>query len=66
MIVPGMAAVSLDPSQAPEDVPQEDPARRVSSKIGIDATRKHPFPEIALPPQEHLDRVRKDWKSYGF
>jgi UbiD family decarboxylase len=66
VILSNMAAVSLDPSQAPAEVPQEDMARRVSSKIGIDATRKHPFPEVAVPPQEHLELVRKNWQSYGF
>jgi len=62
----GMAAVSLDPSQAPPEVPQEDISRRVSSKLGIDATRKHAFPAVAVPPKEHLDLVRKNWQSYGF
>ncbi len=65
-IMSGTAAVQLDPSQAAAGVPQEDPARRVSSKLGIDATRKHAFPEIAVPPKEHLERVRSDWRSYGF
>lgn len=65
-IMSNAAAVSLDPSQAPADIPQEDRSRRTSSKIGIDATRKHVFPGIALPPKEHLDRVRGQWGSYGF
>lgn len=65
-ILPGTAAVQLDPSQAREDVIQQDPARRVSSKIGIDATRKHAYPAVAVPPPEHLEQVRKEWKSYGF
>lgn len=65
-IMSAMPAVQLDPSQAPEDVLQQDPRRRVSSKIGIDATRKHSFPEVALPPRQHLDRVRKQWEAYGF
>lgn len=65
-IVQGMAAVQLDPSQAPEHVVQQDPSRRISSKIGMDATRKHSFPEVALPPKEHLNRVRAQWESYGF
>jgi cytochrome c553 len=66
VIMPGMAAVQLDPSQAPAEAPQEDISRRVSSKLGIDATRKHAFPEIAAPPKEHLESVRKNWQSYGF
>ncbi len=64
--MPGMAAVSLDPSQAPPEVPQEDMSRRVSSKLGIDATRKHAFPGVAVPPKEHLDLVRRNWQGYGF
>jgi UbiD family decarboxylase len=65
-LMSGTAAVQLDPSQAREDVLQQDPSRRLSSKLGIDATRKHAFPAIAIPPKEHLERVRKEWKSYGF
>ena len=65
-IMSGTAAVSLDPSQAAASVRQEESTRRLSSKIGIDATRKHKFPSLALPPGEHLERVRKDWKKYGF
>ena len=65
-ILSGTAAVSLDPSQAAAEVRQEESTRRVSSKIGIDATRKHKFPPIALPPREHLAKVRADWKKYGF
>jgi len=65
-IMSGTAAVSLDPSQAAAEVRQEESTRRVSSKIGIDATRKHRFPPLALPPREHLARVRQEWKKYGF
>ena len=65
LIVPNTAAGRLDPSQAAEEVPQLDPSRVVSSKIGIDATKKHKFPPIALPPAEHLQRVRTNWKEYG-
>ena len=65
-IMSGTAAVSLDPSQAAAQVRQEESTRRVSSKLGIDATRKHAFPPLALPPREHLARVRQDWKKYGF
>ena len=65
-IMSGTAAVSLDPSQAAAEVRQEESTRRLSSKIGIDATRKHKYPPLALPPKEHLDRVRAEWKEYGF
>jgi UbiD family decarboxylase len=65
-IAPNSSAGRLDPSQAAEDVPQLDPSRVISSKVGIDATRKHRFPPNALPPAEHLQRVRANWKDYGF
>jgi UbiD family decarboxylase len=58
-------AVGLDPSQAPPSVPQHHPARYVGSRIAIDATRKHEYPAISLPPKEHLDLVENRWKEYG-
>jgi UbiD family decarboxylase len=64
-IVRGVKAIGLDPSQAPPEVPQGDPSRWVSSKAVIDATRKHAFPPLALPPKEHLQRVDARWEKYG-
>ncbi|HEX6511537.1 MAG TPA: UbiD family decarboxylase [Chloroflexota bacterium] len=58
-------ALTLDPSQADYSVPNESPLRRRSSKVGIDATRKHAYPPLAVPPQEHLDRVASQWDQYG-
>lgn len=58
-------SVGLDPSQAPPWVPQHDPVRDVGSRIAIDATKKHPYPAISLPPKEHLDLVASRWKEYG-
>ena len=58
-------AVGLDPSQAPPSVPQHHPSRMVGSRVAIDATRKHEYPAISLPPKEHLDRVAAQWKEYG-
>lgn len=66
LIAPGTPAIRLDPSQAAEDVAQLDASRVTSSKIGIDATKKHKYPPIALPPAEHLAQVRANWKDYGF
>lgn len=63
-IIEDLPAVRLDPSQAAEEVPQLDPSRRISSKMGIDATKKHKFPPVALPPREHLERVRANWDYY--
>jgi UbiD family decarboxylase len=58
-------AVGLDPSQAPPSVPQHHPSRQVASRIAIDATRKHDYPAVSLPPQEHLDIVAGRWQEYG-
>jgi 2,5-furandicarboxylate decarboxylase 1 len=58
-------AVGLDPSQAPPSVPQHHPSRYLASRIAIDATRKHDYPAVSLPPKEHLDRVASNWKEYG-
>ena len=49
--------LTLDPSQPLEVV------RR--SKLGIDATKKHPFPPLAAPPKEHLEKVDAMWQRYG-
>jgi UbiD family decarboxylase len=58
-------AVGFDPSQAPPSVPQHHPTRTVGSRVAIDATKKHEYPAIALPPKEHLDLVAARWKEYG-
>jgi UbiD family decarboxylase len=63
-IVPDMPAVQLDPSQAPADVQQLDPRRRLSSKLAIDATKKHEYPNNSVPPREHLEQVWKNWPLY--
>ena len=49
----------------PADVLQHHPSRYVGSRIAIDATRKHKYPAISLPPKEHLDLVASRWKEYG-
>ncbi len=63
-IVPNAPSVQLDPSQAPAGVAQLDDRRRLSSKLAIDATRKHEFPPNSVPPDEHLARVRENWTEY--
>ena len=57
--------INLDPSQPLKDGKPVLPADQVSSKLGIDATRKHAYPAPSLPPKEHLDRVAADWERYG-
>jgi UbiD family decarboxylase len=58
-------AVGLDPSQGPASVPQHHPSRYVGSRVAIDATRKHEYPAVSLPPKEHLDLVASRWEEYG-
>ena len=65
-VVNNLQAIQLDPSQAAAEVSMMDPVRRVSAKVGIDATKKHTYPAVALPPKEHLDFVRAHWHEYGF
>ena len=60
-----MDPITLDPSQPLKDGQPVLPSEQVSSKLGIDATRKQPFPARAVPPKEHLDRVASQWASYG-
>ncbi|HLI27254.1 MAG TPA: UbiD family decarboxylase, partial [Chloroflexota bacterium] len=64
-VAEGTEALTLDPSQAPPDVPADDPRRRISSRVGIDATKKHAYPPLAVPPPEHLARVDAQWERYG-
>ena len=66
VLLPNTTSVRLDPSQAAEDVPQLDVSRRLSSKMGIDATRKHAYAATSLPPGEDLARARARWTEYGF
>ncbi len=56
----------LDPSTSPPDMPRAQRRNMLSSKVLIDATRKHPFPPNAVPPREHLRRVDERWADYGF
>jgi 3-polyprenyl-4-hydroxybenzoate decarboxylase len=48
----------LDPS-----MPKEQAI--YSGKIGIDATRKHPYPPRSLPPRDMLQKVKDGWTGYG-
>jgi UbiD family decarboxylase len=57
--------ITLDPSQPMKGGKSVLPSEQVSSKLGIDATRKHPYPAPSLPPKEHLDKVAANWERYG-
>ncbi len=60
IVVSGAAGMKLDPSQP--NFPDG-----VGAKMGIDATRKlgKEFPAQNRIPREIMDRIEKDWKSYG-
>jgi UbiD family decarboxylase len=62
-IVRSTPALGSDPSVGPWGMPKSQ--RRVGSKMLIDATKSHEYPPIALPPQEHLDTVMRNWAQYG-
>ena len=64
-IVRGIDPITLDPSQPLKDGKKVPPSEQVSSKVGIDATRKHPFPAPSVPPKEHLEKVAAVWSRYG-
>ena len=59
----GTEPVSLDPSQ--RSAPTVGGERNLSSKAGIDATRKHDYPPPSGPPAEHRARVLERWAEYG-
>jgi UbiD family decarboxylase len=59
----GTPPVSLDPSQA--SVSSSRGFENLSSKLGIDATRKHAYPPRSGPPSEHRSFVDSHWAEYG-
>jgi UbiD family decarboxylase len=65
-VVRDTATTALDPSVAGGEVDQAERQDVLSSKVGIDATRKHRFPARSIPPKEDLDRVDGQWSDYGF
>lgn len=64
-IIPDTPSVRLDPSTAPADEPQLTRRRQMASKLFIDATMKHTYPPLALPPREHLEKVAATLEDYG-
>jgi len=64
-IIPATDPITLDPSQPLKDGKHVPAADQVSSKLGIDATRKHPYPPPSIPPKEHLEKVAANWARYG-
>jgi 3-polyprenyl-4-hydroxybenzoate decarboxylase len=64
-IIKNTDPLTLDPSQPLKDGQTVKPTEQVSSKVGIDATKKHPFPPLAVPPREYLEKVDQMWSRYG-
>ncbi len=64
-IIKGTDPLTLDPSQPLLFGEKVKPSEQVSSKVGIDATRKHSYPALAVPPKEDLEKVDARWESYG-
>lgn len=64
-IMPETDPITLDPSQPLKDGKHVPSSEQVSSKVGIDATRKHPYPAPSVPPKEHLEKVAAQWERYG-
>jgi UbiD family decarboxylase len=63
-ITPKVIAMTLDPSATMD--PRIASRDRTAAKIFIDATKKYAdFPEVAMPPIEHLERVAEKWLEYG-
>ncbi|MFZ5646955.1 MAG: UbiD family decarboxylase [Bacillota bacterium] len=65
-IIPDTPSVRLDPSVAPADEPQLTRRRQTASKLFIDATMKHKYPPLAMPPRDHLEKVASSLELYGF
>ena len=59
------AVVGLDPSVAEPSVDQHERKTVLSSKVGVDATRKHKFPALSVPPRADMDRIDAHWSEYG-
>ncbi|MSO19756.1 MAG: UbiD family decarboxylase [Acidobacteria bacterium] len=64
-IISNTDPITLDPSQPLRNGQPIPAAEQVSSKLGIDATRKHAYPPPSVPPKEHLDKVAAQWERYG-
>ncbi len=58
----------LDPSSLPFNVKGEErtfPPPTGCSALLIDATRKWPYPPVALPKKEYMERAIKIWQEEG-
>ncbi len=48
-----------------EDPSQPEEIRHLSSKMGIDATKKLDYPAPSGPPEKYMGMVRENWEKYG-
>lgn len=62
-IIKDVASLALDPSTAPPEAPFKE--KLIGSKILIDATKKWEYPEVAMPPKDLMEAVKKNWAAYG-
>ena len=60
VIIPGLLTDVLDVSLFPEER-----MTALSSKLGIDATKKYPYPAIALPKRKYMEKVENQWNKYN-
>lgn len=59
---------ALDPSAAPPGSPHTEarfPSPSGCSAIMIDATRKWPYPPVALPGKKYMEEAKKIWEELG-
>lgn len=59
---------ALDPSAAPPGSPADEarfPAPSGCSALLMDATRKWPYPPVALPKREYMERAKEIWQELG-
>ncbi len=63
VVFQGTPALPLDPSQA--SASPSGGFTTLSSKLGIDATRKHPYLPRSGAPAAHLAQVDARWAEYG-
>ncbi|MBI3089659.1 MAG: UbiD family decarboxylase [Candidatus Tectomicrobia bacterium] len=64
-LIADAAGINLDPSLADPSLPPADRFKVRSSKLLLDARKKHPYPARSVPPPQHFAEVDRRWSSYG-
>ena len=62
-----MASMTIRRPVALQVIVTEEFKKELAEELreAIDATKKHEYPALALPPKEHLLRVDEKWAAYG-